>query len=217
MRIEKCLNLQLLRAILFFPALATVWIVSGELPNGTVTGKYFWFYGVIVVISATVFIYCLFERKTLRFSLQDFLVLLFCVSGLAVTWFHNNSPSNKWVILLLTLPLYFCFRYMLQDNRKGRNSLLFFLLITDLIEAFWGLLQLYGFYRSYHNLYPVTGSFFNPGPYAGYLAMVVPIAVYYCLSDIRVLQRNWNNRFLPFYIQGGLSMLTLASILIILP
>ena len=217
MRIENCLNPQLLRVSPFLLVLATVWIVSGELPNGTVTGKYFWFYGVIVFVSATVFIYCLFDRRTLRFSLPDFFVLLFCVSGLAVTWFHNNSLSNKWVILLLTLPLYFCFRYMLQDNRKGRDFLLFFLLITGLIEAWWGLAQLYGVRRSFHNLYPVTGSFFNPGPYAGYLAMIAPIAVYYCLCDTRVFQRSRNGRFLPFYIRGGLSMLTLTSILVILP
>ena len=177
---------QFLRAIPFFLVLATVWIVAGELPNGTVTGKYFWFYGVSVLISVTVFIFCLFEKKTFRFSLQDFFALLFCVSGLAVTWFHKGSLSNKWVILLLMLPLYFCFRYILQDNRKGRNFLLFFLLITGLVEALWGLLQLYGFYRSYHNLYPVTGSFFNPGPYAGYLAVVFPLALYYSINGTRM-------------------------------
>ena len=101
--------LKLLQTIPFLCVLATAWIVGSELPNGTVTGKYFWYFGVTIVVAATVFICCLFERKTFRFTLQDFFVLLFWVSGLAVTWYPNGSFSNKWVILLLVAPLYFCF------------------------------------------------------------------------------------------------------------
>ena len=216
-RIEKHLNLHFLLALPVLAALATILIVSNQLPNGTVTGKYFWFYGVIVIISASVFIYCLFEQKTFHFTLQDFCVLLFCISGFAVTWSHNNALSNKSVILLLILPLYFCVRYTLQNNRKIRNFLLFFLLITGLTEAIWGLTQLYGLSPSYHNLYPISDSLFNPGPYAGYLAINSPIAAYYCLCDSRIYQCKWERRYLPFYIRGGLSAVTLISIIVILP
>ena len=219
MRVENKFVMKhwLLRVIPFLPVLATVCIVSSELPNGTVTGKYFRFYGATVVVAASVFIYTLFERKKFRFALQDILILLFWTSGLAVTLFHDSSLSNKRVIFLLLAPLYFGFRFVLQDNRKGRNFLLFFLLITGLVEAFWGLGQLYGFYPSFHNLYPVTGSFFNPGPYAGYLALIAPIAFYYCINDCRVFQHKWHSRYLSLYLRGGLSMLTLVCIVLILP
>ena len=45
-------------------------------------------------------------------------------------------------------------------------------------EAVWGLLQIYGFYSSNHSLYAVTGSFFNPGPYSGYLALTLPVCLH---------------------------------------
>jgi hypothetical protein len=53
--------------------------------------------------------------------------------------------------------------------------------ITGLVEAVWGLMQLYGFTSSQHNLFKTTGSFFNPGPYSGWLAMVFPFALGYAI------------------------------------
>lgn len=50
------------------------------------------------------------------------------------------------------------------------------------MEAFDGLRQLYGYAYSHHSLYAMTGSFFNPGPYSGYLAMVFPLCLYEWLT-----------------------------------
>ena len=50
------------------------------------------------------------------------------------------------------------------------------------IEAVWGLSQLYGYAVSNHSLYVLTGSFFNPGPYSGYLAMILPVCLYQWLT-----------------------------------
>lgn len=55
------------------------------------------------------------------------------------------------------------------------------LILLGGIEAVWGLRQLYGFSVSGHSRYVLTGSFFNPGPYAGYLAMVLPLCLYYSM------------------------------------
>ena len=45
-------------------------------------------------------------------------------------------------------------------------------------EAILGLRQLYGFATSGHSMYALTGSFFNPGPYSGCLAMILPVCLY---------------------------------------
>ena len=45
-------------------------------------------------------------------------------------------------------------------------------------EAILGLRQLYGFATSGHSMYALTGSFFYPGPYSGYLAMILPVWLY---------------------------------------
>lgn len=44
-------------------------------------------------------------------------------------------------------------------------------------QAIYGIFQLLGYYPSHHELFKMTGSFFNPGPYAGYLAAAFPVSV----------------------------------------
>lgn len=43
------------------------------------------------------------------------------------------------------------------------------------IEALWGIGQIYGLFISNHTWYAQTGSFYNPGPYAGFLALCLPV------------------------------------------
>ncbi|MDE6215116.1 O-antigen ligase family protein [Bacteroides sp.] len=57
------------------------------------------------------------------------------------------------------------------------------LMLLGGVQAALGLLQLYGYAASRHSLYAMTGSFFNPGPYSGYLAMVLPICLHRWLAD----------------------------------
>lgn len=51
------------------------------------------------------------------------------------------------------------------------------------IEAVWGLCQMYGLAQSSHSLYALTGSFYNPGPYSGFLAMTFPVCLYEWLKS----------------------------------
>ena len=46
------------------------------------------------------------------------------------------------------------------------------------VQAVWGMCQLFGLAPSGHALYALTGSFFNPGPYSGYLAMALPVCLH---------------------------------------
>ena len=60
------------------------------------------------------------------------------------------------------------------------------LIAAGSLEAVWGLLQVYGYEPSNHSLYALTGSFYNPGPYSGFLAMCVPVALHEWLEGKRI-------------------------------
>jgi tetratricopeptide (TPR) repeat protein len=99
--------------------------------------------------------------------------------------------------------------------------------ITGLVEAIWGLRQLYGFTPSQHGLFKITGSFFNPGPYSGWLAMVFPMA--FCSVTFRLMKNmNWGKidfrnifsflqNVLPEWVKTMTGFLTVLSILLVLP
>ena len=52
------------------------------------------------------------------------------------------------------------------------------LCMLGMAEAAVGAIQWIGIQPSNHSDYPFTGSFYNPGPYACYLAVLLPIAVF---------------------------------------
>lgn len=79
-------------------------------------------------------------------------------------------------------------------------------------EAIYGLRQIYGYASSNHSLFALTGSFFNPGPYSGYLAMVFPL----CLNEWLQLKNKSDRSVVEqivFYLAGG----TLLLIICVLP
>ena len=51
-------------------------------------------------------------------------------------------------------------------------------IMAGAIETVWGLCQVYGYTSSNHSLYALTGSFYNPGPYSGFLAMCLPVCLH---------------------------------------
>ena len=60
------------------------------------------------------------------------------------------------------------------------------LIASGAFEAVLGLLQVYGYEPSNHSLYALTGSFYNPGPYSGFLAMCLPLALHEWLEGKRI-------------------------------
>ena len=166
----------------FLGVMTTVFALDRGLADGVVSAKHFRFYGCMGLVGMAAVIAAFLPRKAFRFFAVDLFVGLFAgsvyVSALAV----NDASGNttKLTILTLLIALYFCFRILFDtfERREAvRNIFCFFLALTALVEVAWGFLQLYGYEHSQHHLFRLTGSFFNPGPYAGYLAIVFPLAL----------------------------------------
>jgi O-antigen polymerase len=159
-----------------------------NLMNGIQSAKTFGFLYGIMVLALVVGVQKSFSRNNtaLRFSLIDVLLVVF------VLWVSANkfllqstaSFSLKYFELIALLVLYFCTRCI---KREHSVYLLTAICVAGLIQAVYGNLQLWGYYPSHHGLFKMTGSFFNPGPYAGFLCAVFPVAVglYWMHGDFR--------------------------------
>ncbi len=66
---------------------------------------------------------------------------------------------------------------MRLDTTKINSIISHVVLILGYCEAFIGILQWFGIMLSHHHGYAFTGTFYNPGPYACFLSIMVPIAV----------------------------------------
>ena len=164
--------------------MSTVFIVAPTLWHPTVTGKYFYFAMSVAFASLVTAFYLFRSGSFFRLCLTDLAVLCFAawvLAGCVVNRAHCGM--NLWLFVLL-VPLYLIFRATLHD-RNLLHLLVLVIVSVVAVEAVWGLLQLHGFLNSYHGLFVITGSFFNPGPFAGFLACGVPLALHCVLNGKR--------------------------------
>ena len=170
------------------------------------------------LVSIFSFVTTMISKHNLKFNLLDGLVMLFGVT----TFFSNNYVQNsdaitKQILLILIIILYFYYRLAFQLNKYTSYWLSICFVVTGLVEAVWGLSQIYGYAPSQHALFRLTGSFFNPGPYACYLAVVLPMTCYYALRYSICYRVRFHFRNMPVYFLWGISVLTFIAIVLVLP
>lgn len=169
-------------------------------------------------------IYYLYFRKPFKVAITriDLLSgLFFLYSMIHVTWIRPVKPDYLFALQWLGLAmLYVIFRTI----RSQQYLILFFLLMLAAVaQALYGILQLYGFYYSFHHLFKVTGSFFNPGPYSGYLVTALPVALGVLLFSRAGLSRgnfSYRNEYKRLNIKSVercVALVCVITILLILP
>lgn len=113
-------------------------------------------------------------------------LLLLSVACVSSSELPSGEMEGQWEWLSRTgiiyalcvgLSLLFYFRKAENSQPDYAYAVVWALIIIGGWEALFGLRQLYGFTYSNHSLFPLTGSFFNPGPYSGYLAMIFPMGL----------------------------------------
>ena len=115
-------------------------------------------------------------------------VLLTGLAGGTVLVTDGSVPSDlqgeQWMwlsaVMTVVLPLWLA-GYIVNPQRTVlivSESVQWVLMGFGAVEALHGLGQIAGIYPSNHSLFVLTGTFYNPGPYSGYLAAVLPIALY---------------------------------------
>ena len=169
--------------------------------NRVFNDNYFWF-AILVSIACIILTNQFYKKNKLHVTDVLFGILSIYVF---INYYSLNGYTNLyWWFTLLMIPLYVSVR-MIAENELIRQWILVFFLVAVLMQALLGLLQLYGLARSHHSLYKITGTFFNPGPFSGFLAVGVPLALAFSLDMT-----------LPRWVRL-LGMTALATAVIVLP
>ena len=130
-------------------------------------------YVIPMIVTGLMAVICLmyFIRKpdkcNVKMNLTDVAVLLFVFYGVVRSFFVGGGLQwdfyFKWGALAC---LYFLFRYFI-----GKKALCYGLVFGGFIQSVVGLLQISGVMEPSTSLFEITGSFSNPGPYAGFLSV----------------------------------------------
>lgn len=161
--------------------------------QSTITSKIIIFvYGCLTITLFSVPFALFYRTKTIYISKLDVsLLLLFVYITLNKFVFQiYSSFSFRYIELLGLAVIYLVIRII---ETKYLIWILLIVIVSGTIQAIHGNLQLLGYYPSNHSGFKMTGSFFNPGPYAGFLAAVWPITFGMYLFKNRI---NKNMSFL---------------------
>ncbi|MEN7549833.1 O-antigen ligase family protein [Rapidithrix thailandica] len=124
-----------------------------------------------------------------------------------ILW-NTTAPERYWGLLALVV-LYPALRLL---DKKYLPYILLAIITAGAGQAIYGNLQLYGIFPSYHTGFKMTGSFFNPGPYAGYLVTVFPVAVGVYWFKERLFPKSWQQTLFTY-----IAILCTITILLVLP
>lgn len=198
--------------------------VSGYVQS-TITSKFICFlYGCLILLG--IFMILVSLSKKIDFSISKLDIALFTVVFYITLNRYFIQPHFGFSIRYMEL-LGLSFLYVVLRRISINNCywLLLAIVISGICQAVYGNLQLLGYYASNHSGFKMTGSFFNPGPYAGFLVSVWSVSLELYLFKDKIIpqvqsQSKKNSLFLKKCIGlvfEYIPLLGLVSITIILP
>ena len=196
--------------------LCTVFATDSSLENGLVMGKVHWFHLSMLIMSVCSWIAALLMKpaKPFIFLPTDGLVLLLAVIVVLIYNWQLNPEPERLLVGGQLIMLWFLLRFIFNEWQPLRLFFLAVIMGTGLIEAISGICQLHGFENSNHSLFNLTGDFYNPGPYSGYLALVLPLCVWMILEFNKYKKAGWHQSKIYLYYAAWFCLL---GILVVLP
>ncbi|WP_281299297.1 O-antigen ligase family protein [Flavobacterium limnophilum] len=198
---------------------------SPEYVLPTITTKLIYFlYGNLILLG--LYSFTLVFTKSISFSFSKIdIALLVLVLYITLNRYCIQSHYGFSIRYIELLGLSFLYVVLRNIGLKNYPWLLLAIVVSGIIQAVYGNLQLLGYYTSNHSGFKMTGSFFNPGPYAGFLVSVWSVALgMYLFKDSITAQVESNKKSSSFilniiikYIFEYIPLLGIISITIVLP
>lgn len=134
------------------------------------------------------------------------LALLLCYLGSAAL--HPGAVTQSalirslpWILIGMGLVA-----LRVSSDERGSKTIFLIICLLGIYESILGMSQVFGLRSSNHTLFSLTGSFINPGPFGGFIAVCISCA---CASFMRHPKLDG--------IESWMSAITLALGIIVLP
>lgn len=178
------LTMPAIMGVILILLVSLIW--SGSFKDGITTTKEVTF---VIGTGLTLFItaWLMFFKKTdfaFKLNYIDACVLSFLLYELITFFIHKNTDIaipffSLTPVCILVLFLLISAWLKTKDARPRMVYML--IVISGAIHVLTGILQYLGVTKSFHYFFPITGMFFNPGPFAIYLAVIMVLSFTGCL------------------------------------
>ena len=146
------------------------------------TKLYHLLFGMLIVCITVCYLKTDDSLMSMRYILIAQLLMIYCL----IILFYSIFPRGTYILLIVSV--------------VGICS----------SEICLGLFQLLGYRSSNHYLYAVTGSFKNPGPYGGFLAICISL-----LATYHIKYNNQKQKFISKLLYWGSSTIAIAAFIIL--
>lgn len=174
-----------LSSLLLFLLFSVAHVYYQGIYDGAIIFKSIYFNCVSTFIFLHLIIFLLLKKRLreliiLHINKTDIAVLIFLVYFLAHSYYFKADYADRFRSFFMLIILYFGFRTIFSYYKFSTRLILAILLFTGLAQCLIGVLQLLNFTKGLNPYFKLTGSFDNPGPYAIYLASILPFSL--CIS-----------------------------------
>lgn len=126
---------------------------------------------VICGVSVVAVLMLVWRKQQVTLSAIDIIVVLWFIYVMLRSYVDSTYPCANFILRVMQMTaLYVCLRILFSSVMFSEKNIVFIVLICAIYEVILGAGQMING-GSRHYLFPMTGSFLNPGPYSIFLSM----------------------------------------------
>lgn len=189
-------TLSLVKAFILFILLLLIPVINfSHLSEPSLISKTILLYSGLILIVLIALCQLLIYGHTkweFRISKIDISLFILCAYILINRYIFQLTYSFS-IRFLDMLALFSVYLVMLNLKNSHFQLITLAIMLSGIVEGVHGFLQLYNYLPSFHTKFSMTGGFFNPGPYGGFLACVLTLSIgtyYLCETSLKNKKEN---------------------------
>lgn len=153
----------------------SVFIINPELIYSEITDKYYWFHLSIILLGLCVVLVAVTRKEKIPypFGWPDVLIGIITITLVCSYQWQLTVAYDRLIFDLQLICYWFLLRISFAITPRLAKFYLLILIYTGFLFAIWGLIQLC-FKFSSRLAFTLTETFYNSGPYSGFLAIMAP-------------------------------------------
>ena len=175
----------------FILLVMTILVIDPDRMNGLTLAKYFWFYSTLLLTGVITFGLAFYSMSIASIDItKSIMIGILTVVIIDISRYSNMEMMNTKIFLLVIISFFF-FDIFFHHYKKATKIFQFVLIAFALLEVIWGYCQLYAHIPDMQKDFTLSGSLLHTNSYAMFLAITLPIALYWTITLLQKLKYGY--------------------------